>query len=268
MTVEPRSGRLRRRRRPRRERRSAVYLLPNLFTTACLMLGFWSITQSIQGRWDRAAWGIVLAGFADMMDGRIARATHSTSKFGVEYDSLADLVSFGMAPALLVYMWALAPMGQRGWILASLFAICAALRLARFNVQQHVEERGRYQGLPSTFAGGMTAVFVWFVGWVGLEPPFSTPVGLLITISFVSLALLMVSSVPYPSTKSLPISGREAFPILVGIVLAIVLLLLYGDPAFFAIGVTYVLSGPLLWMSERWGPARRLRATAGESRDG
>ncbi len=252
MTASTRGERrLPRRRRPRGERRRAVYLLPNLMTTASLMLGFWSITQSIQGRWDRAAWGIVLAGIADMMDGRIARATHSTSKFGVEYDSLADLISFGMAPALLVYSWALAPMGPRGWILASLFAICAALRLARFNVQQHVEERNRYQGLPSTFAGGMTAVCVWFVGWLGFEPPFSPPLGLLITVSFVSLALLMVSSIPYPSSKSLPISGRQAFTTLVGIVFAIVLLLLYGDPAFFAIGVLYVASGPVLWLLER-----------------
>ena len=153
----------------------------------------------------------MLAGFADMLDGRIARATRSTSKFGVEYDSLADLVSFGLAPALLVYNWALAPMGPRGWIIASLFAICAALRLARFNVQQNVEERERYQGLPSTLAGGMMAVFVWFVGWLEIHPPFSTPAGLVITISFVSLALLMVSSVPYPSSKSLPVSVKPGF---------------------------------------------------------
>ena len=255
--IPEKPGRLRRRRRtrpPRSERRRAVFLLPNLVTTVALLLGFWSITQSIQGHWDRAAWGIVLAGIADMMDGRIARATRSTSKFGVEYDSLADLVSFGMAPALLVYNWALAPMGQRGWIIASLFAICAALRLARFNVQQNVEERDRYQGLPSTFAGGMMAVIVWFVGWLGWEPPFSSAFGLLITLSFVSLALLMVSTVPYPSTKALPVTGRNAFPTLVGIVLGIVLVLLYGDPAFFAIGATYVIAGPLLWLLERRRP--------------
>jgi CDP-diacylglycerol--serine O-phosphatidyltransferase len=265
--VSARSERLRRRRRPRGERRRAIYLLPNLVTTASLMLGFWSITQSIQGRWDWAAWGIVLAGFADMMDGRIARATRSTSKFGVEYDSLADLVSFGMAPALLVYNWALAPMGPRGWILASLFAICAALRLARFNVQQHVEERERYQGLPSTLAGGMTAVFVWFVSWLGLEPPFSSAIGLVITATFVGLALLMVSSVPYPSSKSLPVAGRQGFTTLVVLVLAIVLLLLYGEPAFFAIGVLYVGSGPVIWLAELRRPHPVPEPVAGESSD-
>lgn len=243
-----------RRRRPRGERRRAVFLLPNLVTTSSLMLGFWSITQSMQGNWDRAAWGIVLAGIADMADGRIARATSSTSKFGVEYDSLADIVSFGIAPSILIYAWALQPVGSRAWIVASLFAICAALRLARFNVQQNVEERNRYQGLPSTLAGGMTAVVVWFVGWLGYEPPFSSAMGLGITAAFVSLALLMVSSVPYPSSKSLAISGRTAFPSLVGIVLVIVLILLYGDPAFFAIGLVYVLSGPLLWLLQRRSP--------------
>jgi len=244
-----------------------VYLLPNLMTTAAMMLGFWSITQSIQGNWDRAAWGILFAAIADMADGRIARATRSTSKFGVEYDSLADVVSFGLAPALLVYNWALAPMGQRGWLLASLFAICAALRLARFNVQQNVEERNNYQGLPSTFAGGMTGVMVWYVGWLGYDPPFAAPLGLAITIGFVMLALLMVSSVPYLSTKSLPITGRNAFGTLVGIVFGIVLLLMYGDPAFFVIGVLYVLSGPVLWLATRRKPAPVQSPTAGESGD-
>ncbi len=237
------------------KRGRGIYLLPNLLTTASLLLGFWSIIQSLQGHWDRAGWGIVLAGIADVKDGRVALVTHTTTRFGVEYDSLADLVSFGVAPAILVFSWgALAPLGPRAWIVAALFTVCAALRLARFNVQQNVEERDRYQGLPSTFAGGMMAVIVWFVGWLGWEPPFSSAFGLLITLSFVSLALLMVSTVPYPSTKALPVTGRNAFPTLVGIVLGIVLLLLYGDPAFFAIGATYVIAGPLLWLLERRRP--------------
>jgi CDP-diacylglycerol--serine O-phosphatidyltransferase len=239
------------RRRPRREQRRAVYLLPNLLTTGALMLGFWSITQAFQGNWDRSAWGIFLAGLLDMMDGRIARATRSSSKFGGEYDSLADLVSFGVAPAVLVYSWALAPMGQRGWVIASLFAVCAALRLARYNVQQHAEERENYQGLPSTFAGGMTAVLVWFVGWLGFDPPFPAWLGFTITLAFVALALLMVSSVPYLSTRVLPVRGRHAFTTLIGAVLGIVLLVLYGDPAFFAIGVTYIVSGPIVWLASR-----------------
>ena len=247
-----------------------IYLLPNLITTTSLMLGFWSITQSMQGNWERAGWGIVVAAIADMMDGRIARATRSTSKFGVEYDSLADLVSFGVAPALLVYNWALAPMGQRGWVIASLFMVCAALRLARFNVQAHVEERDRYQGLTSTFAGAMVAVSVWFVSWLGVEPPFAPRVGLAITFSFVALALLMVSSIPYLSTKNLPRTARNAFGVLVGSLLGIVVLLLYKDPAFFILGVLYIMSGPLLWLADRRRPGpvpHPAEGAAGESSD-
>lgn len=263
--------RLRRRRRPRAERRRAVYLLPNLMTTASLMLGFWSITQSVQGHWNRASWGIVAAGLFDMMDGRIARATRSTSRFGIEYDSLSDLVSFGLAPALLAYNWLLVPMHegkQRGWIIASLFAVCAALRLARFNVQQNAEEKNHFQGLPSTIAGIMFAIVVWFTIWLGLEPPFSARVGGMLTGSFVVLALLMVTSIPYPSTKNVPVTGRNAFTTLVGIVLLIVLLLLYQDPAFFALGCLYVVSGPVLWIVLRVrGSDRQAGPLSGESRD-
>ncbi len=248
----------RRRTRRRGDRRRAVYVLPNLVTTGSLLLGFWSVVQSMQGNWERAAWGIVLAGIADFLDGRIARATRSTSKFGVEYDSLADVISFGMAPAVLVYSWALAPLGQRGWVIASLFAVCAALRLARFNVQQHVEERNRYQGLPSTIAGGIVAVLVLFVGWLGLTPPFSARTGAVITLGFAGLALLMVSSVPYPSWKSLPSRGRNAFTTLVGLVLGVVSLLYFRTPAFFAIALIYVISGPLIWLGSLRG-----RRTAG-----
>lgn len=242
--------RFRRRRKPQGERR-AVFLLPNLITTAALMLGFWSIVQAIHGNWDRAAWGIVLAGVCDALDGRVARVTRSTSKFGVEYDSLSDVVSFGLAPAVLVYSWALEPLGPRGWVIASLFAVCAALRLARFNVQKHEEEREHFQGIATTMAGGMVAVMVWFVGWLGIEPPFSPLVGTVITAGFTVLALLMVSTVPYPSWRSLPVSGPAAFPTLVGLVLCIVLLILYGDPAFFAIGCLYLLTGPILWLMLR-----------------
>ena len=253
--------RFRRRRRSSRSRqRRAVYLLPNLITTAALMPGFWAIVQALHGNWDRAGWGIVLAGVCDSLDGRVARATRSTSAFGVQYDSLSDVISFGLAPALLIYLWALEPLGPRGWVIASLFAVCAALRLARFNVQKHEEEKNHFQGVATTVAGGMVAVLVWFVGWLGIEPPFSRAVGFSITAAFVVLALLMVSSVPYPSWRSLPVSGPAAFPTLVGLVLGIVMLLIYGDPAFFAIGCIYLVSGPIYWVMLR----RRRRRAAGE----
>ena len=259
-----------RRKRVREQRRRAVYLLPNLLTTGSLLLGFWSIIQSIAGNWVAAGWGIVAAGILDVMDGRVARATRTTSAFGVQYDSLADLVSFGVAPAVLIYQWGvLAPLGPRAWIVAALFMICAALRLARFNVQHSEETGAHYTGLPSTFAGGMLGVIVWFVSWLGLGPPFEAPVALGITLSSVCLALLMVSSVPYLSTKSLPISGRNGFTSLVALVLVIVILLLYRYPAFFALGAFYILSGPLLWAVRRGrgAPAAESSTAPGGSSD-
>jgi CDP-diacylglycerol--serine O-phosphatidyltransferase len=259
---EVQMGRLRRRRRPRRRReRRAIFLLPNLITTANMLLGFWSIAQSFRQEYERAALGIILAGVGDMLDGRIARATRSTTRFGIEYDSLTDMVSFGVAPAVLVYAWMLAPFGPRGWLIASLFAICAALRLARFNVQQHVEQRNRYQGLPSTLAGGFVAVSVWFVGWLGYAPPFGRAAALGLGGAFASLALLMVSSLPYLSLKSVPFSPNS-YGVLVTIALALIAILLHPEPAMFAIGLCYVLSGPLLWVWEMRSRRAQARAAA------
>jgi CDP-diacylglycerol--serine O-phosphatidyltransferase len=236
-------------------------VLPNLVTTAALLLGFWSITHSVHRRFTMAALAVVLAGVADMLDGRIARATRTQSKFGVQYDSLSDLVSFGVAPSVLVYAWALEPLGPRGWVIAALFTICAALRLARFNVRTEGAPSTRYQGLPSTTAGGMVAVSVWFVSWLGLEPPFERALGGALATGFAGLALLMVSAAPYPSWKSLPLSGPRAFPTLLGLILGVVLLLLYEEPAFFLIGSIYILSGPALWL---WSLRPGARASAVE----
>lgn len=248
------SGPKRRRRRGRRrrpQRGRAIFLLPNLVTTAALMLGFWSIILSIGHNFDRAALCIVLAGFADMADGRIARATHSTSAFGVEYDSMSDLVSFGLAPALLMYNWTLQPLGQRGWMIAALFTLCAAMRLARFNVKAHVSESTFYEGVPSTFAGGMVAASVWFITWLGLEPPFSRVLGIAITTCFAILAVLMVSALPYPSLKLIRIEGRGAYPALVAVVLFGIALLLNHEWMFFALGLAFIASGPVVYLNRR-----------------
>ncbi len=254
MTEPRRFPRRRMRRRRRREDRRAIYLLPNLLTTASLLLGFGSLVQASQGHFGTAALAIVLAGVFDMLDGRIARATHSTSQFGLEYDSIVDMVSFGVAPAFLIYTWTLAPLGPRGWLVAALFAVCAALRLARFNVQQQSEESTRYRGLPSTFAGGFVAVTVWFVEWTGLAPPFPRMVGLVLTAGFSGLALLMVSSIPYPSPKGVRLTGRQGFSVLVVAAVALVVILLHHEPVMFGLGLIYMLSGPVLWILE--SPAR------------
>lgn len=257
-TGERRRGRRRRRRGRQRERR-AIYLLPNLITTSALLLGFWSIILSFNQQFERAALAIVLAGIADMLDGRVARATDSTSPFGIEYDSISDVVSFGVAPAVLFYSWALVPLGPRAWVVAAVFAVCAALRLARFNVRQQVEESTRYQGIPSTFAGGMVASMVWFVSWLGFESPLPGVVGAAATAAFTVLALLMVSPLPYLSLKAIRIDRRNAYPVFIALVFAVVIVLLYPEPVLFTIGAAYVLSGPILWAS-----AFRARATPSE----
>jgi CDP-diacylglycerol--serine O-phosphatidyltransferase len=244
-------GRRRRRGRRRAERRRAIYLLPNLVTSAALLLGYGAIVESIRGDFEQAALFIVLAGIADMLDGRIARATNAVSPFGVQYDSLADLVSFGLAPSLLMYQWVLEPLGRRGWLLAALFALCAALRLARFNVKAAQGDSNWYQGVPSTFAGGMIAATVWFVTWIGYVPPFDRPVGTLLTLLCAALALLMVSTLPYPSLKLIKVEGRRAYPMLVAILVLAIALMLNHEWMFFALGLAFIVSGPLIWLYRR-----------------
>ena len=250
--------RRRRRRGGRRERRRAVYLLPNLITSTGLMLGFWSITLSIRGEFEKAALAIVLAMICDMLDGRVARATHSSSRFGVEFDSLSDLTAFGLAPALLMYNWTLLPLGPRGWLIAGLFALCAALRLARFNAKVDGPEEKHFQGIATTFAGGMVAATVWFIGSFDIAPPFPRPLGMAITSFFALLALLMVSTIPYPSIKGLKLEGRRAYPTLVAILVFFVVVLLNHETMLFLLGIAYLVSGPVLWWTERHKPKTEL----------
>jgi CDP-diacylglycerol--serine O-phosphatidyltransferase len=244
----------RRRRAGRRGRRRAVFLLPNLITSTGLMLGFWSITLSIRGEFEKAALAIVLAGFCDMLDGRVARATHSQSRFGFEFDSLSDLTAFGLAPALLMYNWTLLPLGPRGWLIAGLFALCAALRLARFNARADEPDTKNFQGVASTFAGCMVAATVWFLGWLEIAPPFPRPLGLAITSFFALLALLMVSTIPYPSLKAIKIEGGRGYSALVALIVFLIVVLLNHEPMLFGLGILYVLSGPVVWWLERQKP--------------
>ncbi|MFI5317460.1 MAG: CDP-diacylglycerol--serine O-phosphatidyltransferase [Myxococcota bacterium] len=231
-----------------------MYLLPNLITSTGLMLGFWSITLSIRGEFEKAALAIVLAMICDMLDGRVARATHSSSRFGVEFDSLSDLTAFGLAPALLMYNWTLLPLGPRGWLIAGLFALCAALRLARFNAKVDDPNQKHFQGIATTFAGGMVAATVWFVGYFEVAPPFPRPLSIAITSFFALLALLMVSTIPYPSVKAIKIEGKSAYPTLVALLLFLVVVLLNHETMLFALGIAYLVSGPVLWWFERRKP--------------
>jgi CDP-diacylglycerol--serine O-phosphatidyltransferase len=232
-----------------------VFLLPNVITAAGMMLGFWSITLSIRGEFEKSALAIVLAMVTDMLDGRVARATHSQSRFGFEFDSLSDLTAFGLAPALLMYNWTLAPLGPRGWLIGGLFALCAALRLARFNARADEPTTKYFQGIASTFAGGMVAATVWFMHWLEITPPFPRPLGIAVTSFFALLALLMVSTLPYPSLKAVKLEGRRGYSALVGLIVFLVVVLLNHEPMLFGLGILYVLSGPVVWWLER-GRAR------------
>ncbi len=255
---ERRLRRARRRRRRREQRRRATALLPQLLTTGNLAAGFYSVTLSFKGDIDRAALAIVFAGLFDALDGRVARLTRSTSRFGMEYDSIADTVSFGVAPAILAYSaGALQELGWTGWVLAFLYTACAALRLARFNVTPG-RYAGRFDGLASPAAAGMVLSAVWFSGFLresGIAFEIPAPIA---GIGIAAVGLLMVSPIPYRSFKDLQLHG--SFGTLVLAVLALVVLLSKPAVTFFLAGVAYVASGPLeaIW---RWRTGRALPAS-------
>ncbi len=185
-----------RRRRKKRDRRRfrGVYLLPNLITSASLFAGFYAIVAAIDGRYLAEAWAVFVALILDGLDGRIARMTHSTSSFGVQYDSLADLVAFGVAPALLVYLWALKPFRQFGWVAAFLFVVCGALRLARFNVQSGSMDPRFFNGFPIPAAAMVIATAIAFYDKIGIVAPEKH---LFILVMIYVLSFLMVSNIKY-----------------------------------------------------------------------
>lgn len=193
-----------------------IYILPNLLTTANLFCGFYAVILSIQNQARYAAYAIVAASIFDLLDGRLARLTRSTSKFGAEYDSLSDLISFCMAPAVLLYLWALQPFGRMGWLASFLFVACGALRLARFNVQAEVIEKSYFQGLPTPMAAGIVASSVLAFEDLGWDAQgFAGLLAMTIVV-----AILMVSSFRYRSFKDLDLKERLPFSYLVlGVVL-------------------------------------------------
>lgn len=242
-------GRPRRRRRRRRERRSGLYLLPHLFTTANLFFGFFAIVHAQIGRYDRAALGIVLAIVCDILDGRAARLARSTSRFGGEYDSLADAISFGVAPALLaLHAGNLLVLGRTGWAMAFIFTVGAVLRLARFNVSPS-RWAGRFEGLPSPAAAGVVASTQWFVSFLREQGvAVSVPEGA-VAGSVAVLGLLMVSAIPYRSFKEVDV--RHSFRTLVLVVLAGVVMIQEPRVSLFLFGILYLASGPVEWAWRR-----------------
>jgi CDP-diacylglycerol--serine O-phosphatidyltransferase len=228
---------------PRRLRRG-IYILPTLFTVGNLFCGFSAVLQASHQQFEEAARLIFLAGLLDLLDGRIARLTGSTSEFGVEFDSLADLASFGVAPAFLIWEWALSPLHRLGWLLAFLFVVCAAMRLARFNIQAATSTRKYFVGLPAPAAAGAVAC----LALVFPEPRLTTGPQVGAACLTTSIALLMVSRVRYRSFKDFNLRHRRSY--LWALPVAAVLGVTWSTPAA-ALGLlaaAYVASGPIGWV--------------------
>ncbi|MBN2438581.1 MAG: CDP-diacylglycerol--serine O-phosphatidyltransferase [Deltaproteobacteria bacterium] len=227
----------------RRDRmKKGVYVLPNLITTANLFCGFYSVIASMKGAYEIAAVTILIAVVLDSLDGRIARITHTTSKFGAEYDSLCDLVTFGVAPAILVYNWSLFSYGKWGWLGAFLFVVCGALRLARFNVQIGVIDSRVFNGLPIPGGAAVVATGVLLFYYLGGEGNFTDPS---IMIGVVAIASFMVSSIKYYSFKDLHYFSRKPFMSFVLIVMILVIVVAEPQIMLFTFAFGYSLSGPV-----------------------
>jgi CDP-diacylglycerol--serine O-phosphatidyltransferase len=221
--------------------RRGIYVLPNLFTTANLLCGFYSIIISIRGDYLMAAVPLLIAFVLDGLDGRIARFTNTTSKFGAEYDSLSDLVAFGVAPAVLVYAWGLTTYGKWGWIAASLFVICGALRLARFNIQIGIVESKLFNGLPIPAAASIVATGILLYYYLGGEGPYRH---ILVLLGVFAVALLMVSNIKYYSFKDLNFFSKKPFMSFFLIVCIMVIIVAEPQIMIFTFASGYAMSGP------------------------
>jgi len=233
--------------KPDKSVRKGIYILPNLFTTAALFAGFSAIIQATNGKFELAAILIFVAMVLDGLDGRVARMTNTTSEFGIQYDSLSDMVSFGLAPALVVYEWSLNSMGKLGWMVVFIYAVAAALRLARFNTHA-ADEKSFFQGLPSPSAAAILAAFIWVVNDYGMTgEEFKIPI-LLLTLT---AAILMVSNVPFRSFKDFDLKSHVPFVVLLGIVIVLVVIVYDPPRVLFAGFLIYLLSGPVTAMLHR-----------------
>jgi len=248
-------------------RRRVIYLLPNLFTTGCLFSGFYAIVAAIDGNFERAGIAVFVAMLFDGLDGRVARLTSTETAFGKEYDSLADMVAFGVAPAICSYQWGVARIaeygrawGRFGWLAAFFFCACAALRLARFNTRVATQDKRYFEGLPSPSAAAVVSAFIWASSeW--REPGLP---GLIIAFTVTALAgALMVSSLSFPSFKQFDLTKPIRFVWLV--VIALVFIVIAGDPSralLLAFG-GYALWAPISWVVRRVRRSRRAEAGSG-----
>jgi CDP-diacylglycerol--serine O-phosphatidyltransferase len=245
-------------------RRRGVFLLPNALTTGAMFAGFYSIISGINGQFAAAAIAVVVAGLLDGLDGRVARLTNTQTDFGLEYDSLSDLISFGLAPALLAFNWSLRSLhelspaaGKLGWLAAFFFVACAALRLARFNTQAEHGDRSYFQGLASPAAAGTLVVTIWFFVDNGIQ---GSSVRWLILLETVLLGMLMFSRIRYYSFKDWPKGERVPIAWIFLLVLIIVFLSIDPPTMMMVMGIVYVISGILItFIGRRNWKVRRTR---------
>ncbi|HAD08407.1 MAG TPA: CDP-diacylglycerol--serine O-phosphatidyltransferase [Porticoccaceae bacterium] len=230
------------------KKRRGIYLLPNLLTTGAMFGGFYAILAAMNGKFEAAAVAIFVAMLFDGLDGRVARMTHTESDFGVQYDSLSDMVSFGVAPAVVSFSWMLYTLGKLGWAGAFIYASCAALRLARFNTQVGTADSRFFSGLASPAAAGLVAAMVW----TGYDAEPSRSLALMALFVTAIAGLLMVAPLRYSSMKGVDFRGRVPFVAIFAIVMVVSIILIDPPRMLLAMAVMYALSGPLVWCWRRF----------------
>jgi CDP-diacylglycerol--serine O-phosphatidyltransferase len=244
--------------RERRRLRRGIYLLPTCFTIGNLFCGFFSLVESSRGRFETSAVLIIIAALLGGLDGRIARMTGTTSEFGLQFDSLADIVSFGVAPAFLAFCWTLSPLRRVGWLIAFLFVICAATRLARFNMQHAVADRRYFVGLPSPPAAALVASVVFAFP----APPSSRWAAVLVAVLVVVVAFLMVGRIRYRSFKDFDLRNRRSYILVLPMSVLLVAVFTHPRIALLTLSAAYASSG---WIAYLSGLARRLAGRASAS---
>jgi len=239
----------------RQVRRRGVYLLPNILTLGAMFAGFYAVIAGMSGNFNEAGWAILIAGVLDGLDGRIARLTRSQSAFGAEFDSLSDMVSFGMAPALIMFSWAFEPLGRLGWAASFFYMACAALRLARFNVQLGTVDKRFFLGLQSPVAAGL----ITFIPWVGHKYDVEVTAFVAYPAAAIMLltGLLMISNYRYFSFKVLNVKGTVPYMVLLLSLALLVVVAQNPQELLLAMCLVYAASGPIAWFYRKRGSQRQ-----------